>query len=94
MGRKKRASVHSRDDGCTITLTHLLLSHLAVFVFNDHNVSYCFTILRTRILLPLVSIKKKNVRSPPTRGVNITAPKSGYDEYARVHVFSFQRVAV
>lgn len=51
MGRKKKASVHSRDDGCTITLTHLLLSHLAVFVFNDHNkfLFYYFT----RILLPL-----------------------------------------
>ena len=51
--------MHSRDDGCTITLTHLLLSHLAVFVFSDHNKLLCFTILRTRILLPLVSIKKK-----------------------------------
>ena len=43
MGRRKKASVHSRDDGCTITLTHPLLSHLAVFVLMT-TISYCFTI--------------------------------------------------
>lgn len=78
--------------------TPVIITFSFFFVLMTTTISYCFTIFYfARILLPLKergSPLKKNVLSPPTRGVNITAPKSDYDEHARVHVFSFQRVAL